>query len=605
MAETDFRKLAKEATIPWVKQAYEIICRSLPAEKNYITDSKDRESKARHPVEDIDEIKKVMFNHVQAQRVKDGGSFQTIEEATDRMRMAAFSAMRSSPTFERYTKDGKRMLRMKGASYVRDGFWNPASGVGSADDPGMYNFAYTPVSMSPQQATAVYSSGGIPAVVTDKKAKGCLLNGYGFEGSGWKPDEFKTLGEYAEGILFGPSLADSLRDGLIYGGAICYPRLKQDTVESLTWTLDELLIDRRVTKDSIEHFVTTDRWNCVIVPNWNVTARDYLTPSHYYIPIGGVEVSTRRSAVVRPKLLPYWGMLPQIGWGISDFEGYITSILAYQIVIMSIPVMAQQMSILFHEIPIDAQLAMAGIDDVMELMQQNTSVMDTWSILHPATVPSVGEVKAVERHYEGFADLVSLLQVDIAARSELPQTVLFPSAPTGLADSRGEDVLLKQAESVQKISITVAPQFRQVVKMLALSCFGPEYFDTPDGMRKLNSLAITFNPPSIQTAKEKADSADKFATFVSTMTSSDLPVDAVLELSKQFFPDVEIPESIMARLRQIGETDQPPAYVDALSEGGLAEKLAGAVGPSAQIEKVLTAQLAEKLPEMIGADGGN
>ena len=458
------------------------------------------------------------------------------------------------------------------------------------DDPGIYNYSYIPVSMSPQEATSYYASGGIPAVIIDKKAKGALLNGYSFEGDGWEPDEFKRLHDYGEKVRFGKALSDSIRDGLCFGGAVCYPRLKQDTVGTLSMTggVRALMQEKLLTANAIDHFVTTDRWNCVLVPNWNVTARDYLNPSHYYIPIGGVKVASDRSAIVRPKELPYWGMLPQIGWGVSDFEGYIPAYLAYRIVIMSIPVIVQQMSLLFHEIPLDGVIAQNGLAAVQELLMHNDQVVRDWSILHPASISSFGKVSAVERHFEGFQEMVQLLQVDVSACAEMPQTVIFPSQAKGLADSNTEDVLLKQAESVQKVGTAVAPQFQNVVQILAVSCFGPEYFDSDEGRRKLQSLALSFNPPSVQTSAEKAESGGKFADFVQKLTASDLPTHAVLELSKQFFPDIEISDEILSELMGVGETDRAPEYANILAEGGLPALLAQ-TRPGGEIGMVLSA----------------
>lgn len=557
---------------------YGVISRALPSGKDYVADSIDEQGLAHGP-DDIAEIKSIMYDHTKAARVKEEGNLLSLSEFREGFSKSLLS------------KRGMKQL-------IEDGYWNPASGTGSMDDPGSYGRAYIPVSMSPQEATAYYASGGVPQVITDKKAKGVLLNGYTFEGDGWTPDEIEKLHEYAEQIGFGEAIANSLRDGLIYGGAIAYPRLKQDNVTSLQQTVDDLIKAKVLTKDSIDHFVTTDRWNCVLVPNWNVTARDYLTPSHYYIPIGGVKVASQRSAIVRPKLLPYWGMLPQIGWGVSDFEGYITSVIAYQITIGAIPVMAQQISLLFHEIELDGAMVQNGISEVQNLLNFNDTQMAAWSQLHPISVNSIGKVSTVERHYQGFEELVKLLMVDIGARGEIPMSVIFPDQPKGLADSNEADVLLKQAESIQKIAITVRPQYRNLSKVVAISCFGPEYFSGAN-MRKLQTINVSFNPPSVQSAKEKAESGGKFADFVQKIVASDIPVDAALELSKQFFPDVEISKELMARISAIPESQTAPDYARVLAQGGLVEKLIGAA-PSTNLQKVLTqGDLAGELAEAL------
>lgn len=592
---------------------YRIISSRLPT--GYVADSAEPLPEAlAHPPDDLKEIRQIMYDAVQSERRKVGQRFQTLEESIDSTKSRVLSILRRKPILD---KDGKDTGSV---NYVADGFWNPVSGTGSLDDPGVYNYAYIPVSMSPQEATAYYASGGIPAVITDKKAKGALLNGYSFEGDGWEQDELKRLHDYAERVGFGAAVSDSLRDGLVYGGAVCYPRLKQDTSATLEYSVQQLLEEKIITADCIEHFVTTDRWNTVIVPNWNVTARDYLTPDYYYIPIGGVKVATKRSAVVRPKMLPYWGMLPQIGWGISDFEGYIPAYLAYRLVIMAIPIMAQQMSLLFHEIPLDGVIAMNGLESVRELLAHNDQVVRSWSIMHPASISSFGKVGAVERHYEGFDGLVKILQTDVCACAELPQTVLFPAEPHGLADSRGEDVTLKQAESVQKIAITVAPQFKRVTQILAYSCFGPDYFNNEAGKHKIQTLSLSFNPPSIQTPSEKAETGGKFAQFVANLTTAEFTPKVIMELAKQFFPDVEITDEMMDEIAGVGEGATAKDYADVLNEGGFADQVVKA-GEDRQIANALGAggltqslaaggdveinQALEGLPEALAAGNGN
>jgi hypothetical protein len=463
-----------------------------------------------------------------------------------------------------------------------DGFWNPMSGIGSVDDPGMYSYAYTPVSMSPQEATAYYASGGLPKVIIDKKSKGIMMNGYQFDGEGWDPGDLKKMHDYAELIGFGEAQTNGTRDGLVYGGSILYPRLKKDNSASMPMSVDELLQEGILEQNSIDHFVTADRWNCVLVPNWNVTARDYLHPETYYIPIGGVEVATERSAIIRPNMLPYWGMLAQMGWGIGDFESYISPILGYVIVIMSIPIMAQQMSILFHELPLDGILAMSGADPngpAATIIAQNNLAMRTWSILHPQAINSFGEVKAIERHYEGFKDLVMSLQEDICARAEMPVSTLFMSQPQGLASDRGDDVGLKESAAIQKVGRTIRPQMKPVARMIAYSCFGPEYF-AGDRAHLLETIGVNYDSPTIETPKDKAESGGKFAEMVNKFVASDIPVDAAIDLCRQFFPGVTIDEQIMARLRVPAAIGAPDGY------GGAAE-LEGVMEKGALIEQLL------------------
>ena len=77
------------------------------------------------------------------------------------------------------------------------------------------------------------------------------------------------------------------------------------------------------------------------------------------------------------------GMLPQIGWGVSDFEGYIPSILGYQLAISQIPIMFQQMSLLFQAIPLDGVLVQNGPKEIEKLIKANEQRMREWSMMNP------------------------------------------------------------------------------------------------------------------------------------------------------------------------------------------------------------------------------
>jgi hypothetical protein len=564
-SDKSFHKLATDCTHEWIRDIYKIIDGKAP---RYVADAEAKP--ISHSTDEINQIRRFMYDEVKRRRSKEGVKYQSLTECKDEMAKRSMQTMRCimdvSPT-----KDGDKLVPSGNSKFVADGFWNPQFGTGTWDDPSMYSFATTPVSMFPQEATAYYSNGGIATVIIDKKAKGVLINGYSFEGEGWTPDEFERLHDYGEHCGYGEAVADGLRDGLVYGGSVAYPRFKSDNVETLEWDTDDLVAWGVIKQNCIDHWVTADRWNCVLVPNWNVTARDYLTPSHYYIPIGGVKVATKRSAIIRPRKLPYWGMLPQIGWGISDFEGYISSILAYMICIGAISIMFQQMSLLFHVMPLDGILAQNGVEAANQMLEYNTAAIDSASITHPRSINSFGEIKVVERHYEGVDKLIEALKVDIGARSEMPTSVIFPSQPTGLADSREEDVLLKQAESIKKIAVSVAPQLKQITRILALSCFGPEYFQGAGGEAKLDALSVTFEQPSIQTAEKQAEAGDKFATMIQTLVGAGFPLDAAVKQTLKFFPDVEVPEEIMTRLEE-ANGPQPEDMVNAPTLATLMEQ---------------------------------
>lgn len=463
----------------------------------------------RHSISVIEDIQTLGFEEVKANLVKDGISFQSLAEVKDKMVV----------------------------KFAQDGFTNPMANVNTPYDTGYYNAAYTPVAMGPMEATASYSSGGLPQLIIDKKAKSVLLNGFQFESKHpyWTADKLKRLKEYTDSIGFTPKLVDALRDGFIYGGACLYPSFKRDNAETYQYPLKKLLKTGILAKDTIKHWVAVDRWNTVVIPEYNITVQDYLFAKEYYIPIGGIAVATERSAVIRPKQLPYWGAIRQLGWGVSDYEGYIKSILAYEIMVASIPIMAQQMSLLLHEIPLDGIIAQNGLESAKEFMAENDAQMRSWSMNNPKTLNSFGKVYAVDRTYTGYEDLGMMLRQDIAAQSGIPESVLFHTQPKGFSNNT-EEVLLKQSEIIRMTQNSIIPMLRPEVEILAISCFGPE----EDMMAMLPYLQLSFETPLVATETERSESAARYSASLSSLVQSGVPVKEAVVLLKQFFREVEI-----------------------------------------------------------------
>ena len=84
---------------------------------------------------------------------------------------------------------------------------------------------------------------------------------------------------------------------------------------SMSMPLRELKKEGLIGKNTIDYYVSVDRWNSVIVPNYVITAKDYLFPNSFFVPLGGWNVSSSRSAILRPSPLPFLGSYSSIRLG--------------------------------------------------------------------------------------------------------------------------------------------------------------------------------------------------------------------------------------------------------------------------------------------------
>ena len=500
-----------------IKQVFEIIQKSQSL-NGLVQDSQNQGTPLT--ADAIKEVQDLQYNQVNDNYTNDGLKYQTVTELK------------------------KNITNPIRQSKVQDGYYNPVSGIGTGIDPSSYNAAFIPVSISPYEATALYSSGGIPKVIIDKKSKILFLSGYNFIGG--TPDENEKLKEHAEKIGFSNAVVNGLRDALIYGGSMVFPKLKNDDLLSMSMPLRELKNQKLIDKNMIDYFISVDRWNSVIIPNYVITAKDYLFPNSFFVPLGGWNVSSSRSAILRPAPLPFWGAIRQLGWGQSDFEGYAKSIYTYEIMMESLSSMFQQLSLVFQTIPLDAQLVELGTDAVKKIVKDNQIELRKWSILEPLVTNIFGDVKVLNRDFHQLPEIVQTIRQDLAARSTIPESVLFHTQPIGQNANNESDMTLKQSESIKIIENSTKDSIKNLTEMVVIDCFG---LSSPQALK---TFEIDFSEQVIIGESDKADIGVKAAQFITSMVQAGLKIDQAITLSKEFF-DYEVDEEMMEEIENIPE----------------------------------------------------
>lgn len=509
----DFETAAAGTKSQLFKQIYSILARGNKS-GSYTADGI---GKRTHSISDIDEVKAVTWDHILAQRAASGEETQSIDEAR------------------------------KSLIFTKDSFYNPMSKIGTGADPTTYSAATIPVAIGPFEATSIYSSGGIAEIIINKKAKGVTLNGYRFVSENkevWAEEKLELMSERLNETGFIDKLSDTMRDGFLYGGAVMYPVFKRDTGESFAYDASSLLRNGLLHEGCIDRWVEIDRWNTVLVPEFNVTAADYMSAKSYYVPLSGIEVCTDRSAIIKPKRLPYWGAIRQMGWGVSDLEGYMRSILGYEMSIASIPLMAQQMSLLLYEMPLDTLFSQLGVDAVKKLMKENTEQMKEWSMANPKVLNAFGKVYTVNRQYTGYPELMLTMRQDIAAQSGIPESVLFHTQPKGFSNNT-EEVLLKESQTVKLAQQAILPSLDYIVPYAVLHAFGPDSQEA----RFIRDVHFSFDTPVVATDSERAETSARFSAAVNSLKQAGVPITAALNIIQQFFRDIKISEEDMQLIK--------------------------------------------------------
>jgi hypothetical protein len=502
-------------------------------------------------MDEIDSIKQHQYNQVKDNYTNAGIDTICLSDLVNQQKVTI------NDKLDNLVKRAKRSSNM-----VKDGFYNPINNIGTLNDPGQYNTAFTPVSMGPNEATSYYASRGLAASIIDKKSKVPLMNGFRFV-DGLQPDDLDRLTNHARKLCFDKAIIAGIRDGLIYGGAAIVPEFKNDNHISYPMSIEDLLDNGVLDAKSISRFYTVDRWNMVTVPEYNITAEDYLNPKHFYIPLGARKLCSKRAAIIKPYPQPYWSAIYQLGWSNSDYEGWIKQYVGYQIIIASIPIMAQQMSLMFHEFPMDGIIAENGLESVAEFRNANDQQMRNWSMINPKTINSFGKISVIERTYTGFRELVETYREDLAANCAFPVSGLFGLQAKGMSADNEQDVTLKQSETIKMIESEVKTQLRPLIEIMVIDCFGRNS-EQASLMKEVN---IEFDSPVVISNTEKADTGVKFSQFVTGMVNAGMPLDIAIKQGRQFFPDYSIEDEDMERLIMPTETSILPDVFGNLNGG--------------------------------------
>ena len=248
---------------------------------------------------------------------------------------------------------------------------------------------------------------------------------------------------------------------------------------------------------------------------------------------------------MKTQQLPYWAAIRQLGWNTSDFVGYGVSAMAYDMAIQAINMMCQQASLMYTHIPMDGMLLQNGPDDVQAFINANNNSMRNWSMQNPKTFNNFGEIKLLERTYTGFDQLVMMLRQDISARCDLPESDIFSTQAKGFSDNTSE-VTIKKAEVFKTLGERLAPKYRNVIRAMVLSCFGP---DSPQA--KLGVPRQIFDSPIVQSNDEKMKSGAVFFGMLEAGKNIGMELKTSLELAKQFAPDLIISASLQKELEAV------------------------------------------------------
>jgi hypothetical protein len=395
-------------------------------------------------------------------------------------------------------------------------------------DPATMNTVTPNLYITPHEAAAIYSQKGLPETIINKKGKSPLLNGVRIKNPKLTPQQHDTLRDDMVKNGLANKIVEALMQSLIYGGALLFPMFKRDTPLTMSLPIEALLRYGIAGKGCIDWMVSLDRWNCVHMPNWNPTSKDFLYPQHYYIPFLGSHISGERCArIVTAPQYGYWAVLMTLGWGISDIPGWIEAVYNYHSVMAAIPTMIAQMSILVRTLNVDQILATNGWDILQDIDLETTRKIREASPNNPINMDLIGDLKSVERDFKEVPALVRLIRQDLGGKANIPEELLFSSERGAFSSGdTTEGALEKQWEPQKYLHRDVAYQLKNIAMLEVINALGKDR----EILSALPYTTIEFDNPIVANAEARAKIAANLGETMVDLTAAGIPVDAGMEI---------------------------------------------------------------------------
>lgn len=414
---------------------------------------------------------------------------------------------------------------------------------------GSTQFANQNIWISPAEAALIYSGKGIPELIIEKKSHSPLLNGIKIKNTKLEPKELDKIAEDVVRYQFDMRIAEVIRDSLVFGGALMFPKLKKDSPATTFMSVEQLVRYGVLGKSSIDRFITLDRWNCVFTPDWNPLSAGFLKPFSYFIPfLGSIMNAERCSRVVTSPAAGYWGTLMTLGWGVSDIPGWIESVLNYDSVMQAIPFMIKQMSLLARTFDTSGMGAMEGAA-LLDMMAEHNTIRNREtgpdSIVN---IDTIGDLKAISRDFTQVPELVRLLRQDVGARARYPEELIWSSERGAFSSGDSSDSAFeKQTENVRYTHLKVAKQLKEVVMIFLINSLG-----TSDRILKaLPYTTIEFDNPKLSNAKDRSDISAKINKGIFDAVAAGIPVPIAINMAQQLSDnEFSLSSELMAQIEE-------------------------------------------------------
>jgi hypothetical protein len=413
---------------------------------------------------------------------------------------------------------------------VKDSIRNDTNIYNSpGQDPTLDSFAMPNLYIDPGEAASIYSQGGIPALIINKKSKSIAHNDVRIANprlSQALMDKVNESAHYRTGLA--TVLAAAGRDGLVYGGSLLFPFFKNDSPATMLMDIKALMKYDVIRKDCVDRYVNLDRNNAIHIPNWDPTAADFLNPKKYFIPYLGNDVNGQRCARVVPvPQAGYWGAIMTMGWGNSDIQGWYQAVCNYDGVMSAVPSMIRQMSLLVRTFNVDLSNALNGATSLSDIDRENTLVVRQASVNNPISMDVIGDLQAIKRDFTAVAELTRIIRQDVGARANMPEEQLWSSDRGAFSSGdQSEGANERQWEGIKYIHNEISSRCKNIAMIEIVNTLGKDR----EILSALPYTTIEFMTPKIESAEKRATIIRDLAESAFNLVASGMQLDSALKI---------------------------------------------------------------------------
>lgn len=412
------------------------------------------------------------------------------------------------------TKD--RIRVQAGSSRTVDSFQNLKArlGVGADNLISGGQYALNPVTRNRIQLEFAYRGSWIVRAACDIMAEDMTREGFIFE-KGLTPEQSAKLQSDITGLGVLNSLADAIRWGRLYGGAVAYMMIDGHKGED---PLDPL----KLTKDQFKGLLVMDRHQLLPLSGETITepGPDFGKPKMYQVvaynwanaSLSGQKIHHSRLLRFEGDPLPYWQRLAEMGWGASVLEALWDRLMMFD----STTLGAGQMVYRAHlrVVMIEGlRAAIASAGKALEGVQAQLDFMRASQTLEGLTViDAKDKFEAQTFTFTGLSDMILQAGQQLSGALQIPLVRLFGQSPTGL-NSSGESDLRTYYDGISTKQTKHKREMSKLIAVMHVSSVGIPPADDFD---------FDFKPLYELSEKEKAEVAVQTVAAVREAYEADL-----------------------------------------------------------------------------------